>query len=161
MLSNKYYLCKNEGNLSMNYSKIQLGAMMKLAKFTMVEASVGYIEHSLLYETVEFKTLISYLAFLTNSRSGVLLADKESRNISLQEATIIVCAMSMTQKRYFCGLVGAILLADGYVTNKELEFWNDLSYQLDLPMMSIEEAGKIYQDFLKGFRENKFEHLML
>jgi hypothetical protein len=58
--------------------------------------------------------------------------------------------MSTTQKKHFNGFIVMVILADGKITDSEIEFWNGLMGVAELPYMSIEEARDTYINNLKS-----------
>lgn len=85
---------------------------------------------------------------------GCFVPDEQARRsiiavaltISFDNATQIVRQMSIRQKRHFCAFIGVIILADGVITNSELEYWRALTYAADLPIMTIQEAAEIFSE---------------
>lgn len=52
--------------------------------------------------------------------------------------------MDYDQKRHFAAFIGSIILADGKLTDEELEYWKNLSAATNLPVMTIQEAAEIF-----------------
>ncbi len=85
---------------------------------------------------------------------GCFVPDEKTRKsliavaltISFENATQIVRQMSIQQKRHFCAFIGVIILADGVITNSELEYWRALTLAADLPIMTIQEAAEIFSE---------------
>jgi uncharacterized tellurite resistance protein B-like protein len=56
------------------------------------------------------------------------------------EVMSIVSAMSDNQKRYACGYLAAIMVADGDINNKEVEIWRLICTLGRFPEMTFQEA---------------------
>lgn len=129
----------------MQYTGIQLSAITSLA--LLASASDGECDDS------EMRIIFGHL--------GAYVPDEDQRKdliavaltIPFAEATAVVRQMTISQKRHFCAFIGVIILADGNITNSELEFWKNLSYAADLPIMSIQDAAVIFCDNM-GLTQN-------
>lgn len=62
------------------------------------------------------------------------------------EVISILSNMSMEQKKYVCGYLAAIMVADGEVDENEQKLWSLLSMLADFPTMTIGEAISYWQD---------------
>ena len=120
----------------MKYTGLQLSAMTALAIFaSSVDGECDDKEMQII-----FGHLGAYI-LSENERKAIIT---RALLIPFDEATGIVRQMNISQKRHFCAFLGVIILADGVITNSELQFWKELTYVADLPIMSISEAAQIF-----------------
>ena len=97
------------------------------------------------FDKSEMMVVAEHICALVNSKEeAIVLVEEAKKNMSFEEAVEICKIMSMLEKRYLCALIGSVILADGIITNSELEFWRRLTSVVDLPIMSLEEAAQIY-----------------
>ncbi len=99
---------------------------------------------------------------MTNDEKGVMKADLGSFGIKLDtlqslalEATAnkmegaevisTLSAMSEEQKKYACGYLAAVMMADGVIDKKEKELWCFFSLLAGFPTMNIAEAISFWQ----------------
>jgi hypothetical protein len=138
----------------MEFSKKELAAMMKMGMYA--SASDGHVDES------EKKFISLHLGAFTLKNAKELNDElynevyQKSLTISFDKACDIVREMPNSKKRFVCAFIAMVILADGYILPSELEFWNLLSIQCDLPRMSIEEARDIYKDFCSKHYEKVF-----
>ncbi len=99
---------------------------------------------------------------MTNDEKGVMKADLGSFGVKLDtlqslalEATAdkmegaeiisTLSAMSEEQKKYACGYLAAVMMADGVIDKKEEELWCFFSLLAGFPTMNIAEAISFWQ----------------
>lgn len=123
-----------------SYTDVQLSAMTALAIYA--SAADGHIDEC------EKNVILGHLAvFVPDETKRAKLIDAALYlTLSYNDAVAIVRTMSMSQKRHFCAFIALIILVDGNITNRELEFWTILTEHADLPLMSLEQAVKILAD---------------
>lgn len=66
----------------------------------------------------------------------------EHKADSMEGAEVITTLSNMTteQKKYACGYLAAVMLADGEIDDNEQKLWSLLSMLADFPTMTIGEA---------------------
>lgn len=129
----------------MEFSKKQLAAMIQMGMYA--SASDGHVDE----REKKFISLHLGVFALKNAKelNDELFNEvyQKSLTISFDKACDVVREMPNSKKRLVCAFVAMVILADGNILPSELEFWNMLSIECDLPRMSIEEACDIYKDF--------------
>ena len=61
-------------------------------------------------------------------------------NMEPAYAMALIATMNYEQKKYVASLLGAIIIADNDIDDKEVSFWRWISKMCKLPTMSIREA---------------------
>ena len=61
-------------------------------------------------------------------------------NMSGKELILTLSNMTTEQKKYVCGYLAAVMVADGEVDDSEQKLWTLLSLMADFPTMTIGEA---------------------
>lgn len=120
----------------MQYSLEELSAVTALGLFA--SAIDGDIDEK------ELQLIFSHLGTFTDDiylRRQLL---KDAGNIPFIEAAAVINCMDYDQKRHFAAFIGSIILADGKLTDEELEYWKNLSAATNLPVMTIQEAAEIF-----------------
>ncbi len=124
--------------MNLLFSGRQLSAMTKLALYA--SGSDGE------FEAREIALITAHIRLYVQDDIKTMALIDVARSISYAEAVDVAREMSMNQKRHLCAFIGSVIGADGNITNSELEFWSELSYAADLPIMTIEEAINIFRN---------------
>ena len=126
----------------MKYKGYELSAITSLAIFA--SAIDGECDEN------EIAVIFGHLACYVvpeNDRHKII---ELAANIPFEEAAIIVSKMDYQQKRHFAAFIGSIILADGKITDLELNYWRKLSLATGLPTMTIKEAANIFTSNIVG-----------
>lgn len=72
----------------------------------------------------------------------------EHKADSMEGAEVITTLSNMTteQKKYACGYLAAVMLADGEIDDNEQKLWSLLSMLADFPTMTIGEAISFWKE---------------
>jgi len=72
----------------------------------------------------------------------------EHKADSMEGAEVITTLSNMTteQKKYACGYLAAVMLADGEIDDNEQKLWSLLSMLADFPTMTIGEAISFWNE---------------
>lgn len=57
----------------------------------------------------------------------------------------ILSSMNEEQKKFVCGFLSTIIIADGKIDDSEIRMWRVFTTLARLPQMSIQEAGKYFK----------------
>lgn len=72
-----------------------------------------------------------------------------ARDMSNIEAFTIIRNMLPHEKRYVTAMLGTLIVIDKDIDDKELELWRLISSTCELPSMNLNDAPKIYSEFIK------------
>ena len=72
--------------------------------------------------------------------------EHNANNMKGAEVISILSNMSIPQKKYVCGYLAAIMVADGEVDENEKKLWSLLSMLAEFPTMTIGEAIAYWQE---------------
>ena len=117
---------------------------------------------------IELTAMLSAGMFLSNAdgrladeEKEILLKELTSFNVTEEEAKLyftvavdmsiehtvdILKAMSAEAKKYACGYLGAVMLCDGDVDEKEMEAWRAFSGACEFPTMTLGEALEFWRN---------------
>ena len=80
---------------------------------------------------------------------GIVNEELEAASkMSLVEAMKIISNMTANEKRFVSAFLGAIIIADADISDKEVALWRLISSICEFPQMSIVESPKILNSYL-------------
>ena len=122
----------------MKFSKKELAAMCKMAE-TIALADGNVDEQEVL---VAAGGLVN---FCKDEEEFEAIANM-SEEMSSDEMCSIISAMNKEQKKYTCGYMASVMVADEEIDEKEIAIWRLMSTLLNFPEMSLEEAIDFWAD---------------
>ena len=126
----------------MEYTGIQLSAMTALA--VLASGSDGNIDKK------ELEVISHHLHAFVQDEEKLKNLLAAALLIKFEDAAKIVKDMNYEQKRHFAAFIGVIILADGTISDDELEYWKALSAATNLPHMTIRDAANIFVNNMVG-----------
>ena len=94
----------------------------------------------------EKEVLVKELMSFKVSAEDAKLYLKVAIDMSAEYTVEILKAMSDEAKKYACGYLGAVMLADGHVDDKEVEAWRLFSTACQFPSMTLGEALEFWKN---------------
>lgn len=80
------------------------------------------------------------LKFFQVSHEDALTYIRAAGKMTRRETVEILKSMSDHAKKYACGFLAAVLLADGDATEEEMQTWREFSVSCKFPVMTMGEA---------------------
>lgn len=123
---------KNKNN--MTFTQNEMVAILKLAKLMAV--ADGKLTND--ERAIMFADLGSFGVASNSLQSTVL--EKLADDMEPTAAIAIVANLTTEEKKYVCGYMAAVMIADGEIDSKEQALWKLVSALASFPIMSIAEA---------------------
>jgi tellurite resistance protein len=122
----------------MNLKGIELTAILSAGMF--LSNADGRLDDS------EKEILIKELGSFNVTEDEAELYLKVAIDLSVEQTVEILKAMSDEAKKYACGYLGAVMICDGDVDDKEMEAWRAFSGACDFPTMTLGEAIEFWRN---------------
>lgn len=118
----------------MTFTQNEMVAIFKLAK--LMAAADGKVTHD---ERAIILTDLASFGVAPNSLQSTML-EKMADEMEPTEAITIVANMTTEEKKYVCGYMAAVMVANGDIDAKEQALWTLVSTLASFPTMNIAEA---------------------
>ena len=89
---------------------------------------------------IELHALTTEMLRIGSSLEELLEFENNLKYIKGSDCTSRISKFSDEKKKHFCALLGAIIIVDGDIDEKEMQLWSLTSYLCDLPTMSVADA---------------------
>lgn len=122
----------------MNLKGIELTAILSAGMF--LSNADGRLDDS------EKEILIKELGSFNVTEDEAEIYLKVAIDLSVEQTVEILKAMSDDAKKYACGYLGAVMICDGDVDDKEMEAWRAFSGACDFPTMTLGEALEFWRN---------------
>lgn len=122
----------------MNLKGIELTAILSAGMF--LSNADGRLDDS------EKEILIKELGSFNVTEDEAEIYLKVAIDLSVEQTVEILKAMSDDAKKYACGYLGAVMICDGDVDDKEMEAWRAFSGACDFPTMTLGEAIEFWRN---------------
>lgn len=123
----------------MRFSQEEMVAILKLAKLMAVaDGKVTDEERACIFSD------LGSFGVPANSLQSTLL-EKLADSMEPAKAVTIVAKMTTEEKKYICGYMAAVMIADGNIDAKEQALWVLVSALASFPGMTIAEAVDFWQ----------------
>ena len=122
----------------MNLKGIELTAILSAGMF--LSNADGRLDDS------EKEILIKELGSFNVNEDEAEIYLKVAIDLSVEQTVEILKAMSDDAKKYACGYLGAVMICDGDVDDKEMEAWRAFSGACDFPTMTLGEAIEFWRN---------------
>ena len=123
----------------MRFSSKEMAAILKNAKLMALADGVITSDE----ENVIKRDLASFGIKIDSLESVAI--EHRADNMDGDEVISTLSNMTIDQKKYVCGYLAAIMVADGEVDEKEKELWSIVSILAGFPTMTIGEAIRFWQ----------------
>jgi tellurite resistance protein len=122
----------------MNLKGIELTAILSAGMF--LSNADGRLDDS------EKEILIKELGSFNVTEDEAEIYLKVAIDLSVEQTVEILKAMSDDAKKYACGYLGAVMICDGDVDDKEMEAWRAFCGACDFPTMTLGEAIEFWRN---------------
>jgi len=122
----------------MKFTANEMAAILKTAK--MMALADGVV-------TSDEKDVIKrdLASFGLNGTIDSIAIEHKANNMEGSEVISILSKMSIEQKKYACGYLAAVMVADGEIDEKEKRLWSVISLLAGFPIMTLGEAIEYWQ----------------
>ena len=120
----------------MQFNGAQLAAILKAAQ--LMSMADGKIENS----EVEF--IASEFSSFNVDRDQFKLIVKAADEMEAEDMVKFLSSLDGTQKKYVCGFLAVIVIADKDIDEAEIKMWQMLCTMCKFPEMTVKEAMEFY-----------------
>ena len=118
----------------MQFSGEEMSALLKAAK--MMALADGKMTSD--EKDIMIAELKSFGVELNTLQS--IAIEKQANEMEGKKVVTVLSALNDEQKKYACGYLAAVMLADGVIDEKETNLWSFISLMAGFPTMTIVEA---------------------